>query len=252
MKTRMTTRWGVPLSVVGRDGKNDQNTLISCITEDEYGLARLPDIPDHSKGIAVDLGAHIGGVTLPLAAMGYFVHAVEMFPENVELIKQNLELNSLSNQVLIHQTAIGGQRKKNVPAFYANTKTEPGDVHEFIGTILPGKSPAGSIIGGGKTISVPMTTLDDLFEEQNIDVCEFLKIDIEGAEWQVIRNTLPSTLDRVKRIAVELEGLGGEVSTGDFLKLLPKSFRDASEEYFPKWCKPGEIVHGYFINTKYE
>lgn len=237
----LKTPWGIELEAYGRDNTNDTDTLISCIEQDEYEVGRLPE-----GGIAIDLGGHIGASALPLLSRGYFVHIVEMLPENVEIIESNLALNNYLDKAKVYEAAIFGKAKE-VTAYYANTATEAGQVHEFIGTVLKNKTPAGAL-SGGVGIKVPTITLEKIFAEGKIEVCDFLKIDIEGAEWEVINNTPPEILSRIKRIAVEIEGLGRIVTSDDFLKLLPEGFKDVSKEYFPKWSKPGHILHGYYIN----
>lgn len=238
--SNFTTPWGVKLQAYVRENTNDTDTLISCLNEDEYNVARLP-----VGGVAIDLGGHIGGSALELLSRGYFVHIVEMFPENLEVLKKNIELNGYTKHVRIWEGAIASE-KKEVSAYYANTATEAGQVHQFIGTLLRNKTPAGSL-GGGREIKVPTFTLEEIMKEAKR--CDFLKIDIEGAEWDAIK-TPPEVLKKIKRIAVEIEGIDRVVSTNDFLKLLP-GFKDVSKEYFPLWSHPSEIVHGYFINEIY-
>lgn len=227
-----------------REDTNDWNTLFSCLNEDEYEINQLPD-----EGVAVDLGAHIGGVTLALAAKGWDVYAVEMLPENMELLRQNIEFNVSDTVVTTCRAAAVGKATKfgdEMTAYYADESSEAGKAHKFIGTVMEDKYIADTQKHGEAT-KVPIQSLT--YTLKDIHVCGFLKIDIEGAEWEVVKNTPATTLNKIKRIAVEIESLDGNpVSTGDFLKLLPKGFKDVSKEFFPKWCEPGTIIHGYFIN----
>lgn len=243
------TPWKYKIKATGREDTNDMNTLISCLNEDEYRIDRLPVIKNlHPDQIAIDLGAHIGGCSLALAARGYKTYAVEMLPENIDLIKENIKLNNFEGQIIPMRAAITGAPIANMTAYYSDTRVEAGRVHEFIGTTIMGKSP-GSTGTNGRSIEVAALSLEHLFKMHKIDRCDFLKIDIEGAEWEVVKNTPASVLNKVKRIAVEIEGLEEIVSTSDFLKLLPEGFEDVSKDYFPDWCDPNFIVHGYFINN---
>lgn len=239
-----TTPWGVEVKASWRGNTNDQNTLISCLEEDEYEIQKLPN-----KGVAVDLGAHIGGVTLALASKGLNVLAVEMFPENMKLLIENIIANGwYGEKVNVTQAAVVGYKgsdEKEVTAYYTDSSTEFGKAHKFIGTILENKF-IGDTKKHGESIKVPVISLGELLKD--VEVVEFMKVDIEGGEWEVISDSSNDTLNKIKRIAVEIEGLGGAVTTGDFLDLLPQGWKDVSEEYFPNWCKPGEIIHGYFIN----
>ena len=56
---------GRSVSLSYREDTNDYNALRSCLDEDEYRLAELT-----LTGTALDVGAHIGGVTVALALGG--------------------------------------------------------------------------------------------------------------------------------------------------------------------------------------
>lgn len=250
-KIQFTTPWGAVIAAFVRENTNDTNTLISCLEEDEYQIARLPE-----GGVAVDLGAHIGGCTLALAARGFKeIIAAEMLPENIKLLEENIQANKLENITVVRAAVTGGvafETPRSAVAYYADTDSEGGAAHEFIGTIMADKFIVDTN-KHGRSIEVELVPLDKLFKLRNVKVCDFMKLDVEGAEWDIIKNTPPEVLKKVKRLAVEIESLDKkETSTGEFLKLLPKSFKDVSKEYFPKWCEPGMIVHGYFVQEGVE
>lgn len=239
--------WGSNTRCNYRENTNDWNTLTSCLVEDEYQIAKLATKGLVQNGVAVDLGAHIGGVSLALASRGFKVIAVEMFPENIDLLEKNILTNLMDPDIEVVGAAIcgGDTKEEEVTAYYTDSATEFGKAHEFIGTIVDDKF-IGDTDKHGRSIKVPLISLTDLLKD--IDAVEFMKIDIEGAEWEVVKWSRPEVLKKIKRIAVEIESLDGkETSTTEFLKLLPKGFKDVSKEYFPKWCAPGMIVHGYFI-----
>ena len=79
----------------------------------------------------------------------------------------------------------------------------------------PGSSWANSLIPlwgpTEATVSVKATSLDDLFDNYNLMSVDLLKIDIEGAEWQV----LPSfrQLDKVRTIIGEVHRIDKEAPT---------------------------------------
>jgi FkbM family methyltransferase len=54
---------------------------------------------------------------------------------------------------------------------------------------------------GAKTIEVQAITLRLVFEEHGLDRCDFLKMDVEGSEYAILRSIDANLLKRVQRIA---------------------------------------------------
>lgn len=245
IKYLFTTPWNSYINAYARDDTNDWNTLTSCLTEDEYQIQQLPD-----KGVAIDIGAHIGAVSLALASKDYRTFAVEILPENIKMLEDNISINRLPGKITVIERAVTDKVGETIPAYYVDTKSETGSVHRFIGSVVNRGSGDPHLLNGEK-VSVLTTTLEQIFKEHKIEQCDFLKIDIEGGEWAVIEGTSNYILDKVARIAVEIESRDGNpTSTEEYGKILGDDWEDVSETMFPLWCKPGNIVHGYFINKK--
>src|SRR5690349_6287046 len=87
-----------------RDGSNDYNTLNACMTEDEYHLADF-----HGSGWAVDVGGYLGGVAISLALDNpeLRVLVIEPVPDNIRLIRENIERNDLTERVTLIEGAVG-------------------------------------------------------------------------------------------------------------------------------------------------
>lgn len=241
---RYITPWGKIIDGYTRDGTSDKNTFISSVAEDEYQIAKLPE-----KGLAVDLGLHIGTVSLILASRGWDVIGVEMLPDNVDLANKNITLNNLPGTIRIYQKAITKEDGKKIKGYYSDTSREIGKVHQYIGTTIPRKlHDPHALADDGQEIIVETITLETIFKENDIKRCDFLKVDIEGAEWEIFENIPEEILDKIDRIAIELDGArDNPTSTEAFMKYLKGKFVDVSKEYFPKWCAPGTWVHGYYI-----
>jgi 31-O-methyltransferase len=168
-----------------REDTSDYNTLRSCLDEDEYRLKEL-DL----EGTALDIGAHIGGVTVALAIdnPALRVVAVEAVPPNVDLLRENVERNGLSERVTVVRAAAG--KGKTAIVRWAFAGNETADHHAFIGnSLLPPESTHLSE-------KVPVKTLADLVAEFG-HIC-FAKVDCELCEFDFLRGRALSEVELIR------------------------------------------------------
>lgn len=111
------------------------------------------------KRVAVDVGMHIGLWAMHLAKRFNHVVGFEPIEEHVECLRENMR--SFNNYVL-HKCALGDQ-STSVGMKFLQGSTGSTHVDE-------------------KSTGVPMFRLDD-FQFEHVD---FLKIDVEGYEYQVV------------------------------------------------------------------
>lgn len=157
-----------------REGTADFNNLRSCMDEDEYALRDV-----EFTGTAVDVGAHIGGVTVSLALdhPDCRVIAVEALSENVTVLERNIEQNDLHNVTVLHRAAAEPGRKK-ATVEWDFQGGESGTHHRYIGNaFLPADAKRDA-----KSESVACIDLAALVELAGGRI-DFMKIDAEGAEY---------------------------------------------------------------------
>ena len=157
-----------------REDTNDHNVLFSCLDGDEYRLAEL-----HLEGMALDIGAHIGGVTVALAVDNpdLRIVAIEAVPPNVDLLRENVKRCGLSERVTVIQAAAG--KGKTAEVRWAFSGSTSADHHAFIGN--------SSILGSevtSQTASVPVRTLASLAAE--FGAFSFAKVDCENCEYDFL------------------------------------------------------------------
>ncbi len=170
------TPQGRPAPMLYRQGTSDYNTLNACMTEDEYGFAGRK-----VSGVAVDIGAHLGGVAVGLALDNpdLRVIAVEAVPPNAELLRQNVAQNGLQDRVTVIEGAVGNGDPVSI--HYGYTGSESAVHHAFIGNAGIGGDDYTETAAYSQ--SVTLTSL--LAEAGSIDL---IKIDCEGGEFGFLEN----------------------------------------------------------------
>jgi FkbM family methyltransferase len=166
-----------------RDDTSDQSIINSTVINDEYDLHELPPL----TGWALDVGAHIGSVTIPLA----FDHpdlrilAIEALADNCEVLQQNVDANGLGDRITVLNRAIETfDGVTQVWSHFRNIEgtSDPFLYHNrFIGNIYnkPGKHPDAEY----HVEDVEAVTLTSLLTEYGIDEVAYTKTDCEGGEW---------------------------------------------------------------------
>jgi len=125
--------------------------------------------------IVIDIGANIGYYALlesQLANKGR-IYAVEPIPSNINLLNRNIELNDYKN-ISVFQFAIGDD-KADKAKMYVYDKC---NWCSFI------RDPSGNIID---EIEVTTMTLDRFVEFYVCQYPTFIRMDVEGYEYQIIK-----------------------------------------------------------------
>lgn len=150
--------------VACRPDTTDAMTAEACLPADEYGLRGRA-----FSGVALDVGAHIGAVTLALLAdhPDLTVVAVEPLPENLALLRQNLALNGFADRAVVLEGAVGAER-----IFYGRSDSPFAHQHRYIGN--------ADWQDEAQSVEAQVYSLADLRSFGAVALC---KIDCEGGEW---------------------------------------------------------------------
>lgn len=171
-----------------REDTNDLHTAMACYQYDEYGLAEV-----EPGSTVIDLGAHIGGVTIQMAMRGVYVCAYEPIPENYDLLVSNVEANGLGDFARCYCKAVT-RRKRN---FWMRVGG-PDTWHGWIG---------GEFRKGGETRHALGVSLNMVLRDNQLTHVDVLKMDVEGSEWDVIGGASMATLRKIDRIVGETHGV---------------------------------------------
>jgi FkbM family methyltransferase len=179
--TRITLRNG--LDIESAPGALLVPLYKEIIYKDDY---RLRSDPLPRGAVVVDIGANLGMFSLHVAADhgAARVYAFEPFPESYALLKRNAEHNHLDAIVPIPLAIAGesGTRELHMQGRHG--------VHSLYGT-------------SGEAVRIECITLADAFARWNIQRCDFLKLDCEGAEYEILLSAPADVYARIHRIALE-------------------------------------------------
>ena len=171
----------------------------TCLDRDYENITALQD-----GWTVIDIGAGLGDFTAYAAQRSPTgrVLAYEPFPESFALLQQNVSLNNLSN----------------VEARPCAIADRPGSLALNIGI---GEAVQHSTTqSGANTIEVRAITLRQVFSEHGLVRCDFLKMDIEGGEYAILRGVEAGVLKRVQHIALEYHDNTPAGKHGELVRLL--------------------------------
>jgi FkbM family methyltransferase len=154
------------------------------------------DLLDDAE-VVFDIGAHVGFYTMIAAEKlntSGRVYSFEADPAIFRYLKSNVEINDYQN-VIANKLAVAS--KSGTASFYSSRRYHGG---------------TGSLIQNTESHQEPIivrtVSLDDYVKGANLDRLDLIKIDVEGAELDVLKGAI-ETLKRLKpRIICEV-GLPG-------------------------------------------
>lgn len=139
-----------------------------------------------SGDVFVDIGANLGGYTIACAPHFNKVIAVEPSSITRRQLIENIKLNNINN-VVVEDVAVG-LRDGFVRLYHAKNSINWSIKHE---------SSKFDVVKGKR--------LSEIVD--GLDLVELIKIDVEGAEFDVLRSADQNTWSRVKNVVVEVRGV---------------------------------------------
>ena len=157
-------------------------------------FARLPARPGD---VVLDCGANVGTFTREALIRGArLVVAIEPVPKNLECLRRNLQPYIASKRVIV--VPKGVWNKEDVLIIHESDSSSAED--SFVRTKESHDGP-----------TLPLTTIDKIVSDLQLDRVDFIKMDIEGAEPNALRGA-QHTLSRFRpRLEVEVSGNRSEI-----------------------------------------
>ncbi|MFQ5655201.1 MAG: FkbM family methyltransferase [Planctomycetota bacterium] len=183
-------RDGPPLTL--RSGTADYHIFSRIFLREEYRLDLLPSRP---LGVVVDVGANVGLFSARIAPRARRILAVEPISENFRRLERNTRELPHVERI---RAAVAG-------------KTGPIRLLKAVGGSGSGRhSLYSSGVTGKDTEEVPAYSLEDLLLRHGVEACDLLKLDCEGAEYEILLEAPESTLSSIERIHMEYHNVRPE------------------------------------------
>lgn len=166
----------------------------------------------------IDIGAHIGLFALFASQFckDGMIYCFEPVKENYDILLYNLQLNHIKN-VKPHNIAVSHHI---------------GTVTIFLNDDESGHS---MYVTSKKSITVQSNSLQNIIESNKIEKCNFVKIDCEGEEYEIINSLPVEYFEKIQKMCIEyhfvdekpyllkdltvkLKGLSYDVSTRNILE----------------------------------
>lgn len=183
-----------------RENYETDKTVVDEIWREN--VYEVKDTHFNRGGVVLDIGANIGAFSMYAAHLGATVYAIEPEPHNLESLKRNIEMNDFQEKVYVCPYAIS----------------------DYKGTAVIDDSGGGSSIkdDGAFGAEVEVMPLDNFFNLYHINEVDVMKIDVEGAEVEIILGASKENIQRCKYIAIELDIRSGN-NMGEIVKKLSET-----------------------------
>lgn len=170
--------------------------------EDVYDIDKLLTyLPDNP--VVIDIGANVGFFDILLLSKlkKAKIYAYEPHSTNVEALHKMIEQNpAIHSNIDVFERAVVGTEKTWLDFFVENINNT-----HVVSSALPGFHEKNL-----QKISVRCITLPHIFEQNNLEYADILKVDCEGSEYDIFYNTNHKIFDKVKLISMEVHDIDQE------------------------------------------
>lgn len=200
-KNRSLTFTTRPIPITFKVPETLYQVFKEIFMEDFYEIEelvnRLPATP-----VIIDIGANAGFFNILLFSKIKNAQAIAYEPMlcNILLFKDAIAENPVLQTIQLHQIAVTGLPKGHVELFTAETNE-----HTVVSSVFS----EFNVLNNNK-IFVPAQSLASIIKENKLDKIDLLKLDCEGSEYDIIYNTEPSILRKVKMMVIEVHQIDNE------------------------------------------
>lgn len=188
----------------------DESVFNEIFTEREYKI--LDSFIVAVKSPIIDIGAHVGMFSVYCSCFNPMmqIFAYEPDSENYAAMKENLKLNNARN-VFIKNVAIGAEVGERI--LYLSRDSHN---HSIIGA-----EGAGDFSGVEKKVQA--VTLERILEQNRLASVSLVKMDSEGAEFEIFENLPATVFAAVENFYVEYHEYSDEMCGAKLEKIFCKN-----------------------------
>jgi FkbM family methyltransferase len=146
-------------------------------------------VPIRKDSIVIDVGAHIGSFSILAATIARRVLAFEPEPSNYEMLKKNRALNRLENLSLF-EMAVSGSDGYQALSVYEASSTGNHSLYSMASKKMVERN-------------VETISLKEIMKREGLLRVDFLKLDCEGAEHDILKKMGSETAARIMGIVME-------------------------------------------------
>lgn len=188
-----------PLPVRFQVSKSIYALFKELFMEDVYEIDELvSDLP--TAPVVIDIGANVGffGIQLLSKISSATIYAYEPVPANVKTLQHTLQQNPrLAKSMRLFPMAVTGKPVDKLELF-----AEVEENSQVVASVF-----ANFHENNSKKISVPCITLTNIIQKNNLQSVDLMKMDCEGSEYDIMYNTSPELIRRIKKMMIEVHDL---------------------------------------------
>ncbi len=177
-----------------RKWTTDENAIKEVFTDDQYQLHLFSLKTD---SVIIDAGANIGCFTIRVANMVKGVKVLSYEPEdyNFLILQRNMKINRLNNVYLFKKGLSGKEGERKL--FLSSSNVGAHSISDKI---------------SDKYVTIDCVTLKDVLTENAIDRVALLKLDCEGAEYEILYGASNDYLGRIDNIVLKYHKTEGTLN----------------------------------------
>ena len=191
----LTMHNGLNLLLMNR-GEHSDTSVVSDIyfntpyTKDDFEI--------QDNWLVLDVGANVGVFSTYVVkqAKNVKVYAYEPAKDNFDFLNNNIKRNNLTTNIKAFNVAVTGKEGKKINLY----------IHS-LGS--GGNSLYHEQAKSDKTETVLTTSLNEIIKLNKISNVDLLKLDCEGAEFDILLNSSKNVLSKIRRVAIETHEVNG-------------------------------------------